>query len=129
MRFALDTKHKKRINMTSLVDVVFLLLIFFMLTTSFINQRGINLAIPDKSGVKSSWQGAILIRPDKNGMVRMNTFKLEISELADELSPMLAASENKKVIVQPYKDVDLQTLVTVLDEIRFSGATAISLIK
>lgn len=129
MQFAVNLKHKKKISMTALVDVVFLLLIFFMLTTNFVDQRGINLMIPDKTGAKSSWQGAILIRPNKNGVVRINATKVKITELTDKLKSMLNVSKNKKIIVQPYEQVDLQTLVSVLDKVRYSGATEISLIK
>lgn len=115
--------------MTPLIDVVFLLLIFFMLTTNFVNQRGILLQIPSKTGVKSTWQDAILIRPDKDGTVRINAQKIQTAQLDNQLKPLLAASTNKKIIVQPYRNVELQTLVSVLDKVRNSGAVEISLLK
>ena len=128
MLFAQAAKTKKWVSMTPLIDIVFLLLIFFMLTTNFIHQNSILLQVPNSTALKNSWQDAILVRPDKNGLVRINADKIKLSELDKKLPMILASSKTKRVVVQPYQNVELQTLVDVLDKVRDSGALAISLL-
>jgi len=127
IEFAPSPRKKRMVNMTSLVDVVFLLLIFFMLSTNFIKHYGMNLEVPQPSGKTSSWQGAILIRPNIN-TVLINSKKVSLLEMPSILRAMLKQSPNPNVIIKPYKNVPLQTTVAILDQVRQLGIQKISLI-
>lgn len=113
--------------MTPLIDVVFLLLIFFMLTTNVINQRAISIEVPNKIGKTSSWQGSIIVRPGLNSVL-INSQKASLEQVPEILTELLK-KQQKKVIIQPYKDVPLQITVTIMDQLRAAGATHISLVK
>jgi biopolymer transport protein ExbD len=126
-----ETRRKsRRINLTALVDVVFLLLIFFMLTTNFTRNTAIELDVPNKVGLSNdSWKGAIIVRPNNKNQVQLNAELVPISRLEPALRHLITASPNKKVIVKPYNNVALETVVKVMDMAKVNGASSLSLIK
>lgn len=121
---------RRWLSLTSLIDIVFLLLIFFMLTTSFSQQRKLSLDIPAEKGEGSSaWQGASLVRIHKGGKIDFNGRQVDAEQLAAKANQLLQKRPNSRFIVRPDAELPLQQVVLVMDQLRTGGANLVSLIR
>lgn len=120
-------RHHRRMSLTPMIDVVFLLLIFFMLASRF----GIEAVLPIAGGAEGAateWQGAprlVDITPDA---LRLNGTPLPLDGLLPALSDLLPP-EGGAVILRPQDQADLQRLVDVMDHLRAGGLTDLILIE
>jgi len=125
------------LDMTPLIDVVFLLLIFFMVATTFQDvDSSVNIELP-KSSTATKIQiktleikitkdlELYLIVKDLNGENQMK--KVNHSELKSELTEKLKISESKNVIISADKSVNYQSLMEVLDIAKEAGAGSLDL--
>lgn len=112
-------RHPRRMSLTPMIDVVFLLLIFFMLSSRF----GMDAVLPVAGGAEgagSEWQGAprlVDISPDS---VSLNGVETPEAELAGALAALMP-EEGAAVILRPRDEADLQRLVSVMDGLRAKG--------
>ncbi|MEM0989123.1 MAG: biopolymer transporter ExbD [Pseudomonadota bacterium] len=117
--FSFDTsRRRRRPSLTPMVDVVFLLLVFFMLASRF----GQDVALPLSPAVAGagSYQGAPrLITVTADG-ARLNGVAFELSALPDELRKLMP-DENAIVVVRPDSEAALQDMVSVIDELSDAG--------
>lgn len=120
-------KISAQFNMSSLTDIIFLLLIFFMLTSSLIVPNALNLKLPGQSNSTST----VSKRPDElrissNGSFYFNGSKLSANALYSALKGVRQSKGNEaSVIVSPDSRVGNQYVVTALDLIRKARLTAI----
>lgn len=119
-------KERKRsliLNLTSLIDVLFLLLIFFMISTTFLSQPAINLELPKAQHSENVRQTPIVIHIDEVGRVYLNDEPTELALLEDALVRKLEAATDKSVVLKADSRVSHGHVVRVLDVIKGSGAT------
>lgn len=120
-------RHPRRMSLTPMIDVVFLLLIFFMLASRF----GIDAVLPIAGGAEgagSEWQGAprlVDVTPDA---VLLNGQPASEGQLAVQVAQLLPDA-GAAVILRPREDAPLQRLVTVMDLLRDGGVTNLILIE
>lgn len=118
-------KVKKKsliINLTSLIDVLFLLLIFFMISTTFLSQPAINLELPRAQHADPVRQTPIVIHVDELGRVYLNDEPTELPLLGDALARRLGDAVEKSVVLKADSRVTHGSVVQVLDIIKGSGA-------
>jgi len=119
--------HKKRssvvINVTSLIDVMFNLLLFFMVSTSFISSPALKLELPTAKHAEVVQQRAIVVYIDKDSIVYLNDEPLDISLLGAALVGKIAESDEKSVILKADSRVSHGIVVGVMDAIKGAGAT------
>ena len=128
MDFSGRSKSKVELNVAPLIDIVFLLLVFFMLASTFIRPESINLAIRAPSGVGEQSEQPILVHIGANGAIRLNGLVLTIQDLKQELLARSSLPQNNRTItVQTQDDVSDQFLVKVMDEINEAGYTDIAI--
>ena len=128
MDFSGRSKSKVELNVAPLIDIVFLLLVFFMLASTFIRPESINLAIRTPSGVGEQSEQPILVHIGANGAIRLNGLVLTIQDLKQELLARSSLPQNNRTItVQTQDDVSVQFLVKVMDEINEAGYTDIAI--
>jgi biopolymer transport protein TolR len=114
------------INITSLVDVMMVLLIIFMLTAPFI-QAGIKVRLPKaKSTVIKETEG-VMLAIDKDGVVYINNVKVEMDELAESLRNLKVAGEDK-VFVRADKDVPYGIVMAVVGNVKEVGIDEVGMI-
>ena len=119
-------KGKKKsliINLTSLIDVLFLLLIFFMISTTFLSQPAINLELPNAQHADPVRQTPIVIHVDELGRVYLNDEPTELPLLEDALAQRLGEAIEKSVVLKADSRVSHGSVVQVLDIIKGSGAS------
>lgn len=116
------------INLTSLIDVVFLLIIFFMVTTTFQAKSGINLKLPEsESQLPSEEISRVTLSIRADGTIFLKDKIVEEKNLPVELKGV--AGENKKVllIIRADKSVPHGKVVTVMDYARNEGLTNLAI--
>ena len=124
--FKPNRRPRRTIGLTPLIDVVFILLLFFMLASSFRDWRGIALPPPSSAAQGTTWNGALLVEIQKDGL-RLSGQELSLYELTARLAAYLEKAPDRRVLVSPRDGVSLQETVTVLDRIGATGARSVSL--
>ena len=125
-----QTRRRALIGLTPLIDVVFILLLFFLLASSFLEWNTIKLTTPATQGmVAGSSGGAVLIRLGSNGALDINGQPILIDELTGRLKQILTDKPDQKILVRPAKGVPLQPVVSVLDAVKEAGGRNVSLTR
>ena len=121
-------RRRPLISLTPLIDVVFILLVFFMLASSFLDWRSIELNAPGRAGGQPSMVGALLVDVTADGP-RLAGESIGLDELYDRVSARLEQRPDQRVLVKPAPDVQLQEVVDVLDSLSEAGVVDLSLIR
>lgn len=115
------------VGLTPLIDVVFILLIFFMVVSSFTEWRTITLSSPFASGGRNQGvAGAVLVEVRSKGDVRLSGETMRLDAIDDRLRSLLDEAPDQRFIVKTAEGVALQELVDVLDRLSAAGADDIA---
>ena len=125
------------LEITPLIDVVFLLLIFFMLATSFDERSAFKIDLPKSTAAKTKStlkEVQVLVDKDRNVYVRYidnsgksQNEKLDLTSFVSVVSEKLNNSESKDVIISADKDIDYGFIVEIMSLLKESGASAINI--
>jgi len=121
-------------NLTPLIDIVFLLLIFFMLTSHFVNQQSLNIELPKAETGESLGEDNVLeiiINADgkidyKNNSYENNTVSLE--KLQAQLRTDLSIASEKNIRIKGDQSVNFGKAVEILDMARKAGASGVDIV-
>jgi len=127
MHIQRPSPRKRLVSLTPLIDVVFILLLFFMLASSFIEWRAIVLNVPAGGSAGSPDRESLVIGVNRDGKLRLNGEAVTWEGLETRIRPVLAHDAAQPFVVQPEADVPLQGIVTVLDRLAAVGGRNISL--
>lgn len=116
------------ISLTPLIDVVFILLVFFMLASSFLDWRTIDLNAPAEAEARGGMTGALLVEVRGDGL-RLSGESVSLDSLAARVGQRLARKPDQRVLIKPADGVVLQDAVRVLDRLTAAGVTDLSLIR
>ena len=119
----LDNEHNKGIDLSPLLDVVFILLIFFMVTTTFVKDMKLELDRPSASSASAASTKSIRIFIDKLGDVYVDNQPVRIYSLQSKLRDMLRTSTDKSILVVTDENVPAKVVLEVIDQSKLSGAT------
>ena len=122
-------RRRALIGLTPLIDVVFILLVFFMLASSFLDWRSIALAPPANVANGGALEGAILVELRQDGSVRLSGDPVPVSDLAARARAMAADRPDRRFVVRPAVGVPLQDAIAVLDRLAAAGIAQISLTR
>jgi biopolymer transport protein ExbD len=115
------------INVTSLIDVMFILVLFFTVSTTFVNQPAMNLELPQAVHSQATRQPAIIVYVDENGAVTLNDQPIDIALLEQSLVAQISRSDDKAVVLKADSRVSHGTVVHVLDIIKGAGAAKLTI--
>ena len=125
------------LEITPLIDVVFLLLIFFMLATSFDERSAFKIDLPKSTAAKTKStlkEVQVLVDKEKNIYLRYTdnsgksqNEKLDLTSFVSVVSEKLNNSESKDVIISADKDIDYGFIVEIMSLLKESGASAINI--
>ena len=121
MQFKNKPRRKITINITSLIDVLFLLLIFLMVSSTFLEQPGIKLDLPEADSAVVVEQKEYILFVDKNKNVFLNDFPVQLDQLKDKLKETLPNMKDGALILKADQDVSHGLVVQVMDDIKQSG--------
>jgi len=115
------------INMTPLIDMVFILLIFFIVTTSFVKETGVDVSRPSaKTAVKKELAN-ILISITPNDEVWMDKRRIDRRAVRANVERMHAENPEGSVIILADKEAKTGLLIEVMDQARLAGVANVSI--
>lgn len=124
----LSQQHEEaEIDITPMLDVVFIMLIFFIVTASFVKESGIEVNRPEASTAQSKPRASILVAIDSNGDIWLNKRKVEQGQVRANIERLHAENPQGTVVVQADEEAKTKVLVAVMDAARAAGVSDVSL--
>jgi len=115
------------VDLTPMLDVVFIMLIFFIVTASFVKESGIDVTRPSASTATRNERGNILIAITANDQVWMDRRQIDPRALRANIERMHAENPQGSVVIQADTKSTNGLLVQVMDAARMSGVKSVSL--
>lgn len=127
MQFERSTKKPRQIGLTPLIDVVFLLIIFFMLSTSFVKTESMELSFPSGQEVKSTPQTAIRVFVHDDNRLFLDNKEMSADALKAQLRLLLFKDPDRSILLLSGDNVSVQRLVSIMDDIYLMGGRNVSI--
>ena len=115
------------IDMTPMLDIVFIMLIFFIVTTSFVKEAGIQVNKPEDNQANKEPSANIFIAIRDTGEIWMDKRQVDVKRVAANLERMLAEQPTDLVVIQADKEAEHGRVVEVMDQIKEAGIDKISI--
>ena len=115
------------INMGPLIDMVFLLLIFFVVTTSFVKETGIDVQRSTAATAETVERGNVLLGVSAAGEIHYDGRRIDVRSVRAHVERALAEDPEAAVVVVADKDAATGVVVQAMDQARLAGATSVSL--
>ena len=128
MRRKSRANDEAEINITPMLDIVFIMLIFFIVTTSFVKEKGLEVSRPSNSPPKEivKEKGPIVVKIDANGNISMKGRMLERKAVEANLEREKAEKPDSPLIIAAHPDADTEALVIILDAAEAVGVGSVS---
>ena len=121
MKLLNKKKRKVIINITSLIDVLFLLLIFFMVSSTFIEQPGMKLELPESKSTATEKIKNLVLEINTAGALFLNGEAIQLDSLQAKLTNLLPSLQEPTLILKADKTVPHGTVVQAMDEAKIAG--------
>ena len=122
------TEAEEEISLTPMLDVVFILLIFFIVTANFIKEPGLEINRPDSDTAETQENAAILIAVGPTGEVWMDGRRIDVRQVKANVVKLLADNPQGSVVIQADEKAVADTIIKVMDGAREAGVSAICLL-
>jgi len=127
LKFKEEPSSLRLIALTPLIDIVFILLVFFMLASSFLDWRAVDLRLTAGSGDPSNKGEVLVVRLLTDGSITLNGSALSKSDLEQQITTHIAEKPSISFIIRPEAGVPLQRAISLLDILKRVGVTNVSL--
>ena len=114
-------EEESAIDLTPMLDVVFIMLIFFIVTPNFVKEAGVEINRPEASTTQEVENASILIAVKDNGEVWMDRRRIDIRQVRANIERMRAENPNGAVVVQADSKATIDVAIKVLDAAREAG--------
>lgn len=121
MQLRTRKQRKVLINITSLIDVLFLLLIFFMVSSTFLEQPGIKLELPHADSAVVVEQKDYVLFVDKKGKMFLNDKEVVMTDLEAKMKEALPEMKDSALVLKADQDVTHGIVVRIMDIVKKSG--------
>ncbi|MCI0507481.1 MAG: biopolymer transporter ExbD [Gammaproteobacteria bacterium] len=115
------------LDMTPMMDIVFIMLIFFIVTTSFTKETGIEVNRPGAQTAERQQQGNILVAISANNEIWIDKREVDVRAVRANIERLHVENPEGAVIVQADRESKNGILVQVIDQIRLAGVNNVSL--
>ena len=121
-------REEAEINITPMLDVVFIMLIFFIVTTSSVSQLGVDINRPTNAPIQEQDQDEIIaVRIDEHDRIFVQERLVDVRAVRANIESGMALQPGAAVVVIADRLADAGLLVRVVDQARLAGATKVSL--
>ncbi len=129
MKIKRSLKSTSEVNMASTSDIAFLLIIFFLVTSSFIFKDGLHLVLPSKNKQAKEVKKEEITTVEVRGaeLITMNGTRVAEQELEKKLSDLIVKDRESVVLLKIEKNVMYQKAIDVIDIVKFAGVRKLSL--
>ncbi len=125
-RYSNGAQEDAGIDMTPMLDIVFIMLIFFIVTTSFIKEAGIDVNRPTANSAQVVKKGNIMIAVSDTGAVWIDKRRVEVGAVRANVERLKAENPEGAVVIQADKESKSGIVVEVMDQVRLAGVYSIS---
>ena len=124
---SVSTDDESEVNITPLIDIVFIMLIFFIVTATFVKEAGIDVNKPDAPTAEVKKKANILIAIDANNNIWLDRRKIDVRSVIPNIKRLRAENPEGSVVIQADEETKNKMLVEVMDAARQAGVTNIAL--
>jgi biopolymer transport protein ExbD len=122
MRFRQKKELDQTVDISPLIDMVFILLIFFMVSTTFVKDMKLDLERPGATSATRASSKVIKVYLDNQAQAYIDNQPIKVWAIQSKLRDMLRASTEKSVLVVTDDTIPVEKLIEVVDQCRLSGA-------
>ena len=115
-------RYQIQVPLTALIDIVFLLLIYFLLTTNFMVDEGIKIKLPQAKASAPQTEQEITVYVDREGRAFLRNQEVPLGHLFERLKEMIGGQEDRLVVIRADRGVILNKAVKVMDVAKAAGA-------
>ena len=116
-----------RFELTPLIDVIFILVLFFAVTSSFVEQKkGIELVLPSAVSIQPA-KKSVVISVDRNQRVHWNGTRIKESIISQKVATLIKQAPDQQIVLQADKNTPYIRVISILDTIRTSGCNNVML--
>ena len=115
------------IDITPMLDIVFIMLIFFIVTATFVKESGIDVTRPDAETAVKQNRVAILIAIGDNNEIWINRRKIDLASVRANVEKLHAENPQGGAVIQADREAETGVLVEIMDQVRLAGVGAISI--
>ena len=121
MKFKMSSEPLSIFSYSSLTDIVMLLLIFFLLSSQFINQSGVKVKLPGSKTNPESVQSQLVVTITEAGVIYAGNKEVGIGQLSAELSTLKSTRPDDNLIIMSDRAVTIEILIKVIDAAKAAG--------
>ncbi|UUX49010.1 biopolymer transporter ExbD [Nisaea acidiphila] len=128
MRLAARRRRQAaEISLTPLIDVVFILLVFFMLASSFLDWRAIGLQTAKLGGAGKASEGSVMVKLRTDGSYLVSGEEMDYARFSERLVVLAGREEKPKLVIEAERGVRLQAVVDTVDQAAAQGLSDVTL--
>lgn len=116
-------------DMTPMLDIVFIMLIFFIVTTSFVKEEAIDWTLPQSSTIEPTESKALVLTIDELGMIAIRGRQIDVSAVQANVESELINTKYSGAVVQSHGEANTGILVSTVDQIKLAGVSQVQVIK
>ena len=120
-------EEEAEIDMTPMLDVVFIMLIFFIVTASFVKESGIDVNRPEAATAVKKDRANILVAISDKGEIWINKRRIDVRAVQANIERLHAENPQGTVVIQADRKSTTETLIKVMDASRAAGITDVSI--
>ncbi len=127
MEFEGRARIHSHLDIAPLIDIVFLLLVFFMLTSTFLVPEAIELELPESASATVTEITPITVALNASGKLALNGKAMPLDQLRQAIKPLIADNADVAITLKSDARTEVQQLLKVMDEIRAAGGSNLAL--
>ncbi len=126
-RSRLRSTEEASVDLTPMLDVVFIMLIFFIVTASFVKEAGVDVNRPNAETAEPQNRGNIMIAIRPNGEIWVDRRPVDVRALRANIERLRAENPEGTVVILADKESQTGLLVEVMDQVRLAGVSNVAI--
>merc|ERR1712137_769453 len=124
-----STEDEAQIDMTPMLDIVFIMLIFFIVTTSFVKEKGLDVNRPEDNQAKNDKPSkALSIRIEEDGTIMMGGREVDVRRVVANTQTYLAENNTATAAIQADEEAEHGVVVEVMNQVKVAGISKVSVL-
>ncbi len=120
-------EEEGEINLTPMLDIVFIMLIFFVVTSSFVKESGVDVSRPSASTAVRKQQGNIMVAITRDDQIWIDRRRVELHAVRAQVERLHAENPEGEVVIQADRNSRSGLMVQVIDQARLAGVENVAI--
>jgi len=123
-----SAEDEAQVDMTPMLDIVFIMLIFFIVTTSFVKERGLEVNRPKDNQNTNQPSKSLSIQIDQHGTIKMVGREVDIRRVVANTQTFLAENPTDSAAIQAHEETEHGMVVEVMNQVKEAGIAKVSVL-